>query len=307
MGTVTAPLRRGRARARRRHRVQRGASSGCASTAAASRGVVARRRATRSPPTSSSCNADPFRMRELVGARALPADVQRAHRRLRAAGHDVQGEPGAARACRSSPACPRTAASSARRSTCCPTRRTSCARINEGFADGAARQARPSSRPSSGTSTRPSIPSLQGRRRATTTPRSSCSGCRTSSQGTTWDAEEAQVRASTCSRSAIASRRARASSSSTRSRCTRRRSSSTSASRAGTSTTSTTASASPIACPYAHADRRALLVQRRLPSGGQRHRRRRPQRRHARHQGRGRVKLKVDFNLRQAGSSYASS
>ena len=38
------------------------------------------------------CNADPFRMRDLVG-RALSRSVQRAHRRIPARRHNAEGEP----------------------------------------------------------------------------------------------------------------------------------------------------------------------------------------------------------------------
>ena len=51
----------------------------------ARQGRACSRRAKSSAPTSSCVNADPFRMRDLVGRTNLPADVQRAHRRLREA------------------------------------------------------------------------------------------------------------------------------------------------------------------------------------------------------------------------------
>ncbi len=165
------------------------------------------------------------------GPRAAAGGVQRAHRRLPAAGLDLQGEPGAARAAE----------------VHLPARGSRAVRTDD--PPSARREGRDAPHQgglrrwcSAASSIRfPTIewyihttvdPSLQGRRGAITTRRCSCSGCPTSSRARR-GRRRSRSTSSSCCRSAIASPPGRATWSSTPSRCTRRRSSSTSASRCG--------------------------------------------------------------------------
>ena len=296
MGTVTRSARRRGARARR-------ASS--RPTSAVER--IAHRRRTRaaawcwrtarsSPPTSSCATPIRSACATSSGATRLPAEYNDAPRRLRAEAGTTFKVNLALTGLPKFTCLPEDRGQFGPTIHLLPDEKDVMRALKRRLRDGAARRARPSSRRSSGTSTRRSIrrckddagpPQLRALRAVGAATSSRARRGRRRRRGTS----------STCSRSAIASRRARAISSSTRSRCTRRRSSSTSASRRGHIHHVDNALRLRRPPAVRDADRRALLVQRRLPSRGLRHRRRRPQRRQPRAERRERMKLKIDFSL----------